>query len=100
MQFAVDSLLDGLSELVYISDPDTYQLLFVNKAGKEAYGQDIADGTHLCYAALQNRTSPCPFCTNNRPSGGAFLEWEHAPIRQKRAEWRTRINELESQAAA
>ena len=48
MQFAVDSLLDGLSELVYISDPDTYQLLFVNKAGKEAYGQDIADGTHLC----------------------------------------------------
>mgnify|MGYP006877200255 CR=1 FL=1 len=67
MQFAVDSLLDGLSELVYISDPDTYQLLFVNKAGKEAYGQDIADGTHLCYAALQNRTSPCPFCTNQPP---------------------------------
>ena len=80
MQFAVDSLLDGLSELVYISDPDTYQLLFVNKAGKEAYGQDIADGTHLCYAALQNRTSPCPFCTNSSTPDsvtwpGCVLRW-------------------------
>ena len=103
MQFAVDSLLDGLSELVYISDPDTYQLLFVNKAGKEAYGQDIADGTHLCYAALQNRTSPCPFCTNNRPSGGAFLEWEHtSPItkhhyllRDKLIDWNGKQARLE-----
>ena len=33
-------------------------------------------------------------------SDGAMAEDEYAPIRQKRAEWRTRINELESQAAA
>ena len=33
-------------------------------------------------------------------SDGAMAEDEYAPIRQKRAEGRTRINELESQAAA
>lgn len=33
-------------------------------------------------------------------SDGAMAEDGYAPIRQKRAEWRTRINELESQAAA
>ena len=33
-------------------------------------------------------------------SDGAMAEDEYAPIRQKRAVWRTRINELESQAAA
>ena len=42
---------------MYVSDPDTYQLLFVNKAGKEIYGRDADDGTHLCYSVLQNRTS-------------------------------------------
>ena len=103
MQNAMDSLLDGLSELVYVSDPDTYQLLFVNKAGKEIYGRDADDGTHLCYSVLQNRTSPCPFCTNKQLNAHTFLEWEytspitthHYLLRDKLIDWEGREARLE-----
>ena len=103
MQNAMDSLLDGLSELVYVSDPDTYQLLFVNKAGKEIYGREADDGTHLCYSVLQNRTSPCPFCTNKQLNAHTFLEWEHTSpvtthhylLRDKLIDWEGREARLE-----
>ncbi|MEG2025485.1 MAG: sensor domain-containing phosphodiesterase [Gordonibacter sp.] len=95
MQNVLDSLLDGLSELIYISDPVTYKLLYINQAGKEAYGADSADGSHYCYAVLQGREEPCPFCTNDRLSYDSFFEWEftnnitgrHYLLRDKLIEW-------------
>lgn len=33
-------------------------------------------------------------------SDGAMAEDEYAPVRQRRAEWRAKINELEAQATA
>lgn len=103
MQSVLDSLLDGLSELIYISDTETYELLYLNKAGKEVYGADADDGTRACYEVLQGRTSPCPFCTNNQLSKDAFLEWEftnsitnrHYLLRDKLVEWNDSLARLE-----
>ncbi len=103
MQNVMNSLLDGLSELIYISDPVTYELLYINKAGKDIYGRDADDGSHRCYETLQGRTSPCPFCTNDRLSNRSFHEWEfenpvvnrHYLLRDKLIEWSGRPARLE-----
>lgn len=95
MQGVLNSLLDGLSELIYISDPVTYQLLYLNKAGKDIYGVDADDGSRPCYEVLQGRTSPCPYCTNSKLSMDTFYEWEftspitnyHYLLRDKLVEW-------------
>lgn len=77
MREMFDPLLEGLPELIYVSDPATYELLYVNKAGRDAFGDDIADGTRPCYEALQGFTAPCPFCTNPLLTEGSFYEWEY-----------------------
>ncbi|NOZ87944.1 MAG: response regulator [Deltaproteobacteria bacterium] len=72
------SLLDGLGQPVYVADPNSYELLFVNKAIEDAFGEDILD--KKCYEVLQGFESPCPFCTNQAIFGehtGDTLIWEH-----------------------
>lgn len=99
----MDSLLDGLSELIYISDLETYRLLYINKAGKEVYGDDADNGEHFCYEVLQGLTSPCPFCTNDQITDQTFYEWEHANpvanrhylLRDKLIDWDGRPARLE-----
>ena len=56
--------MNEISELVYISDIKTYELLFLNNAGKESFHIEgpLKPGTK-CYQVLQGRDTPCPFCT-------------------------------------
>lgn len=57
-------LLDNLDSLVYVADMDSYELLFVNKYGREIFG-DIVGQT--CWKTLQSgQDGPCDFCTNNK----------------------------------
>jgi|GEM_PF-55854 len=72
-------LVDVLDEIVYVSDIVTYELLYVNRAGRILMGLMDADyvGRH-CYEVLQHRTSPCPFCTNDKLCHDGFYIWEHA----------------------
>ncbi len=73
----LDELLAGLSELVYVSDVDTYELLYLNEPGLNLFGRDAVGNGHTCYGVLQNRDEPCPFCTNGILTHDAFYEWEH-----------------------
>ncbi len=58
------TVMDSLDALVYVVDMQTYEILFVNKYGRDAWG-DI-DGK-VCWATIQSgQTGPCPFCTNDR----------------------------------
>ncbi len=72
-------ILDSLDSLVYISGMNTYELLFINKYGRDIWG-DVTGKT--CWASLQsNRSGPCEFCTNDRlldsdgNSSGVYV-WE------------------------
>jgi len=56
------AILDGISEVIYVSDPDTYELLYMNEAALNIWGQKVGE---KCYEVLQNLDSPCPFCTNH-----------------------------------
>lgn len=103
MEDVLDTMLDGLSELIYVSDPVTYELLYLNKAGREIYGAEAADGNRLCYEVLQGRTEPCPFCTNQKLSHETFYEWEftspirnrHYLLRDRLVKWNGRCARLE-----
>jgi signal transduction histidine kinase/putative methionine-R-sulfoxide reductase with GAF domain len=78
------TLFDGLDESVYVSDPDTYEILFANKKIREKCGNKILG--KKCYKALQNLDKPCPFCTNKYILGenlGKIHVWEFQNLRNK-----------------
>ena len=63
-------VLDRIDELIYLSDINTYELLFVNSYGRMYFGEP-SKGVR-CYKYLAGRSTPCDFCTNeqlkNEPS--------------------------------
>lgn len=54
------AIFDNLDSYVYIVNPDTYELSFVNKKVLVASPQ-VKIG-NICYKALQNRDTPCDNC--------------------------------------
>ncbi len=56
------SIFDSIDEIIYVADPCTYEILYANKAMQDRFGKRLVAGT--CYMELQNRNSPCEFCTN------------------------------------
>jgi PAS domain S-box-containing protein len=56
------ALTDGIDEVIYVVDPDTYEILFANKKTKELFGEKTI--SKKCYEVFQNLNRPCPFCTN------------------------------------
>lgn len=71
------SIFDSIDEPIYISDPNTYELLYWNEAFKKLYP---APATGKCYEIIQNKKQPCSFCTNpiifNGKKGEPHI-WEH-----------------------
>jgi PAS domain S-box-containing protein len=71
------SIFDSIDEIVYVSDPSSYELLFANKAALDMFGEDIL--RKKCYHSLHGKRRPCEFCTNNRIFGenlGRSFIWE------------------------
>ena len=56
------SIFDSMDEVVYIADPETFELLYANDALKRKWGDWAGE---KCFKVLQNRDAPCPFCTND-----------------------------------
>ncbi len=70
------AVLDGHPDPEYVADPHTYEIMFANRAMIETLGQP---GSRRCYEYLQQRSDPCPFCTNERIFGenvGKSHVWE------------------------
>lgn len=72
------NLFDNLGEVVYISDMDTHELVYINKKGLEEYGlkKETALG-RPCYEVLQKSQRPCTMCTNERLYPGKFVKWSY-----------------------
>jgi PAS domain S-box-containing protein len=60
-------LSDGLNEIIYVTDPRTYNILFVNDKAKELFGEKIVG--EKCYHVFQKQDKPCSFCNNKRIFG-------------------------------
>ncbi|HBG4645299.1 TPA: diguanylate cyclase [Clostridioides difficile] len=70
---------------VYISDMDTYELLYLNKHScntLQASANELIG--KKCYEVIQGRTSPCPFCTNSYLKKDDIYEWEFYNKKLKR----------------
>ena len=60
---ALLTILDNVDALIYVADMDTHELLFMNDYGRRVWGEPAG---RKCWAVLQGRDGPCPFCTNHR----------------------------------
>ena len=60
----LQTILDQMGEIVYVSDQATYELKYLNQTGIQRFGAP-APGTK-CYAHLCGRTSPCKFCAQDQ----------------------------------
>ncbi|WP_302737549.1 ATP-binding protein [uncultured Desulfovibrio sp.] len=71
-------MLEEYDGIVYVSDMDSHELLYVNKTGRELFRVDEAALSRRprCYEVLQGRDAPCPFCTGTRLNESGFYEWE------------------------
>ncbi len=76
------TLVDSLDALVYVADMESCEVLFINKYGREIWG-DITG--RQCWQALQaNQSGPCAFCTNDKlldisgqPTGTYIWEFQN-----------------------
>ena len=75
------SIFSSINEIIYVSDPDTYEILYVNPAAEARYGAPLIGG--VCYERLMRRTNPCEFCTNDVILENRYepYQWEfHNPV--------------------
>lgn len=71
------SLLNDIGEVIYVSDIQSYELLFANDKLKEISSENVVG--KKCYSVLQGKNTPCEFCTNNRIFGteNKVYRWEY-----------------------
>ena len=70
------SMFNSMDEVIYVADPQTHELLYMNGPTRKQFGDRIGQP---CYRVLQDRDTPCPFCTNDRIFGenaGQAYIWE------------------------
>jgi putative nucleotidyltransferase with HDIG domain len=80
----VISIFEGIDEVIYVSDPKTYEILYANRAIEKDFGYVVGK---RCYEVFQGLKSPCPFCTNNIIFGenlGASHVWEFQNLKTQR----------------
>jgi len=73
-------LLDSLNAAIYVTDIDTYEILFMNKYIKNLFGDRVGE---ICWKAFHHgQSGPCEFCTNDKivdesgePTGPVV--WDH-----------------------
>ncbi|MFH1653665.1 MAG: PAS domain S-box protein [Pseudomonadota bacterium] len=56
------SIFDSIQEVIYVTDPKTYEVIYVNKYWRDVLGKDPIG--KKCYEAFQGYKHPCGFCTN------------------------------------
>ncbi|WP_249301922.1 sensor domain-containing phosphodiesterase [Qiania dongpingensis] len=102
MERAIQAPMNEISELIYVSDLENYDLLFINEAGKKTFHVDDISGKK-CYKVLQGMDSPCSFCTNGRLKPGENYNWEitnpltkcHYMLKDRLIEWDGRKARME-----
>ncbi len=57
------NIFDKMEQLIYISDPNNYEILYTNDAVNNLFGERLEG--KKCYEIFQDLKSPCSFCTNH-----------------------------------
>ena len=70
------AIFDSMNEPIYIADPDSYEILYLNEAAKRFWGNSVGQ---KCFIVFHNFDSPCFFCSNEAIFGknqGRSYVWE------------------------
>lgn len=81
------SFFENLDEMVYVSDIETHELVYMNRHLRESLGYQTPEEYvgKMCYTVLQGSSRPCHFCTNCQLQEGEFVAWTHKnPVLNKR----------------
>ncbi len=83
----LSTLFDSMNAVVYVSDLESYELLYVNRFAAESFGRNWRG--RKCYDYLQdNIGQPCDFCTNqqliNHGESGDSVIWEFQNTKNRR----------------
>ncbi len=62
IQARLYSILDSVDAYIFVSDLDSYDILYINEEGRNIFGNVIGQKCHTCM--YDNADSPCSFCTN------------------------------------
>lgn len=98
----LDVIMEALDEIIYVSDLHTYELYYLNPAGKRITGIYDYKG-RKCYHVLQGRSDPCEFCNNDCLKKDVFFSWErenpflnrHFLLKDKLVNWKGKTARLE-----
>jgi PAS domain S-box-containing protein len=76
-QMQLLSILNNIDEMIYIADPDSYEVLFVNRKLAETLGKNTIG--KICFKEFQGLDAPCEFCTNSiiRANNKEPYYWEY-----------------------
>lgn len=69
------NIVDEFDQIVYVSDLETHELYYINKAGRKLIESHYPIG-QKCYKVLQGKKEPCNFCTNHLLFKHQFYTWE------------------------
>ncbi len=75
---AIQELFYHMNELVYMTDMDTNELIYLNERGLKKYGFESNEQLRglKCHEVLQNNRIPCSFCTNSQLVPWHYTEWK------------------------
>lgn len=91
--------MDEISELMYVSDIETHEILFINSAGKEMFHIDNPQGKK-CYEALMGLDAPCPYCSTPYLKENENYTWEFTnPILKRHYLLKDRLIQWEGRRA-
>lgn len=57
-------ILDSVPADIYVSDMETFEILYMNAQMKESFGKDLTG--QICYQAFRNDSVQCPHCNNSQ----------------------------------
>ncbi len=83
------SIFDSIEQIIYVTDPRTHEILYVNRAFKDFLGADPVG--KKCFEEFQGLDAPCDFCTNETilKNEGKPYSWEHFNASFERHYWVT-----------
>ncbi len=91
-----ESMLDEMEEFVYVCDPKTYEIYYLNKAGRDnSYLVNKSFTGKKCHEYIYGMDKPCKFCTSHLLCRDKFYVWERRDpltnhnylMREKLIEW-------------
>ena len=75
----IGSFFENLGEIVYVTDIETDELVYLNRAGREVLGLESIEAFRgrKCHEVIHGLPSRCAICTNDKLKPGEFYEWTY-----------------------